>query len=140
MLKVDLKILHRYFDCCFVRSWFVFALCFGTVLQYYCSVVRVQSIILLYMCSTKQIKYGPRAQEGTRTTGITQGTHPQAPQGREQRCNEHRPTALRSKSTVPEPHIARAPVLVYVQYCEYKYKQTSRRVTDKQIFLRTANR
>jgi hypothetical protein len=54
---------------------------------------------------------GPRAQEGSRATGIVRGTYPQAPQGREQRSTVLR-TVLRTKISAPEPRIARAPELV----------------------------
>ena len=59
----------------------------------------------------KKRKSGPRAQKGSRATGTTWGTHPRAPQVREQRG-----TVLRTKLTAPEPHIARAPKLVQIHF------------------------
>ena len=64
----------------FVRSFVRWCPPFLFVL-YYCAV-------LLYMCgcAVNKTPGGPRAQEGTRATGTTRGTHPRAPQGRALRC------------------------------------------------------
>jgi len=64
---------------------------------YYCTV--------LLCCARSVVLY--TAQEGSRATGTTRGTHPRAPQGCEQRG-----TVLRTELTALEPHIARAPELV----------------------------
>jgi hypothetical protein len=78
----------------FVRS-LVSALSFCTVLLY-SSVVRTCAV-------DKKADHGHK--KGSRATGTTRGTHPRAPQGREQRD-----TVLRTKLTAPR--IARAPELV----------------------------
>ena len=55
---------------------------FFVYLQYY-STVQYSSVAHVQQTKTQG---GPRAQEGTRTTGTTRGTHQRAPQGRALRC------------------------------------------------------
>ena len=78
-----------------VRLVFCLLHMYDRTVLYYCTV--------LLCCARSVVLY--TAQEGSRATGTTRGTHPRAPQGREQRD-----TVLRTKLTAPR--IARAPELV----------------------------
>ena len=93
----------------FVRS-LVSALSFCTVLLY-SSVVRTCAV-------DKKADHGHK--KGSRATGTTRGTHPRAPQGREQRG-----TVLCTKLTAPEPCIARAPEHVKEEEEKKKKEQKS---------------
>jgi len=93
----------------FGGSWFVVRgrrfLC--TYYSTYCSTD------LLYMCgcAVNKTPGGPRAQEGTRTTGNTRAlTHGHLKAVH--RCAKNTRQLFHSKHIAPEPRIARAPELV----------------------------
>ena len=80
---------------------------------FFCTYVQYCSTDLLYMCrcAVNKTPGGPRAQEGTRTTGNSRElTHEHLKAVHLGAKNTH--LLLRSKHIAPRPRIARAPELV----------------------------
>jgi len=93
--------------------WFVVRGSWFVVVVFYVPTLQYCSTDLLYMCgcAVNKTPGGPRAQEGTRTTGNTRAlTHGHLKAVH--RCAKNTRQLFRSKHIAPEPRIARAPELV----------------------------
>jgi len=75
------------------------------------------TVVQLYMCSSKQkIQGGPRAQEGTRTTGTRRALiHGHLNLKAAHWGDKDTRLLFRSKHIAPKPRIARAPELVIIK-------------------------